>query len=162
MTICSTCILTGRRPGAPRGRGSPFSPAHPPQTHPSLAPPKDPSPSVHITAPGGLLAVVSDLASQGGEAREARFCPEMGHLFLGGGGGGGGLRDPAALAGSGILLSFHTRRQTLWHSSVLGCSSPTLKRLVSKHRCIAAAGTHTHTLYLICISPAPGCCVWST
>lgn len=60
LTICRTCMLTGRQPDVPQGRGSPFSPSHPQQPHPSLVPPQDSSPNPHHDS---RLLVILILAS---------------------------------------------------------------------------------------------------
>lgn len=47
LTICRTCMVTGIQPEVPNGSGSPFSPSHPQQPHPSLVPPQESSPRPH-------------------------------------------------------------------------------------------------------------------
>lgn len=52
LTICRTCMVTGRKADELQGRDRLLSPSHTPQLHPSLVPPQDSSSDPHHTPPG--------------------------------------------------------------------------------------------------------------
>lgn len=80
LTICRTCMLTGRQPVVPQGRGSPLLPSHLPQPHPSLAPPQDSCPNPHLDS--RLLEILISASRRGG--KEPRFCSETWCSLMGG------------------------------------------------------------------------------